>query len=168
MDRTQEKLVRGSRRLASVFTVLFWFGAFWIFSEAAWRPLKEVAAALHTPKAGEAALGLSQALLAETPAFALMGALWTARGLFARFARGEALTAASGRSLSVIGAWFIASALASGTFSSSPTTPPTPAFTAPPTVAAEIVLGCVGVALILLGRAFSAAAAIKADHDQII
>jgi hypothetical protein len=168
MDRTQERLVRGSRRLAFAFTVLFWSGALWLFSEAAWRPLKSLAAALTTPAAGEEAIVLLRSLLAETPAFALMGALWTARGLFGRFAHGEALTPASGRALSVIGAWFIASALASGTFSSAMSGAPALALATPPAVSAEIVLGCVGAALILLGRAFSAAAAIKADHDQIV
>jgi hypothetical protein len=168
MDKIQERLVRGSRRLAFAFTVLFWIGALWLLSETAWRPLKEVAAVFPSGRTVDAMLGLIRALLAETPAFALMGALWTARGLFRRFARGEALTIASGRSLSIIGCWFLASALASGTFSSAPSSRPTAAFAEPPTISAEIVLGCVGAALILLGRAFSAAAAIKADHDQIV
>jgi hypothetical protein len=168
MDKSQERLVRGSRRLSIAFTALFWFGVFWLFTEAAWRPLKEVVAALPTPRAGQETVGLARALLAETPAFALMGALWTAKALFRRFARGEALTAASGRSLSLMGVWFLASALSSGTFSTAPSAPPTAAFAAPPAISPEIVLGCVGAVLILLGRAFSTAAAIKADHDQIV
>jgi len=164
----QVKLARESGRLAVAFTALFWFGAFWLFSEAAWIPLKEVAAALPTPRAGQEFVGLARALLAETPAFALMGALWTARGLFRRFAGGEALSPATGRSLSVIGGWFLASALASGMFPGAPAGAPSATFTAHPAVSAEIVLGCVGASLILLGRAFSIAAAMKADHDQIV
>jgi hypothetical protein len=168
MDKLQQRLVRGSRRLAVAFTALFWFGLFWLFAEAAWRPLKAVVAALPTPHAWAAVLGLSRDLLAETPAFALMGALWTARGLFGRFASGEALTPASGRSLSIIGGWFLASLFCSGVFSSATSLPPAPAFGAPLAISTEILLGCVGAMLILLGRAFSAAAAIKADLDQIV
>lgn len=168
MDRNQERLVRGSRRLAFVFTVLFWTGALWLFSEAAWPSLKRAAAALTSPAAGTEAIIFLRSLLAETPAFALMGALWTAIGLFRGFARGEALTAASGRALSVIGVWFIASAVASGTFVGAPFGLQAPALAMPPTLSAEMVLGCVGIALVLLGRAFSTAAAIKADHDQIV
>jgi len=167
MDPTHAKLIRGSRRLAFAFTALFWTGALWLFSEAAWRPLKGVVASSGGGLAGAAWARLFDALLAEAPAFALMGALWTARGLFHRFALGDALTPASGRSLSLIGLWFLASALVSSLVPSR-SVPESGVFIAPPGVSMEIVLGCVGAALVLLGRAFAAAAAIKADHDQIV
>jgi len=168
MDKIHQRLVRGSRRLAVAFTALFWFGLLWLFTEAAWSPLKTLVAALPTPHVWTAALALSRTLLDETPAFALMGALWTARGLFGRFADGEALTPASGRSLSVIGGWCLASLFFSGVFSSAAFVPYKPAFGAPLAISTEILLGCVGAMLVLLGRAFSAAAAIKADLDQIV
>jgi len=168
MDTHQQRLVRGSRRLAFVFSVLFWAGVLWVFSDAIWRPLKVFVAAQGSPAASAGGAALARAVLAQTPTFALMGALWTAIGLFNRFAQGEALTAASGRSLSRIGGWFIASAIASGLFSDVPAMPAMRAMTMPPAIDAELVLCCVGAALVLLGRAFSAAAAIKAEHDQIV
>jgi len=168
MDSNQQKLIAGSRRIAFAFSVLFWAGALWLFSEVAWRPIKALVAALNTPGAGPAAIDLAHALLNHTPVFALMGALWTAIGLFRRFAQGEALSPASGRALSVIGGWFLASVLAAALFTDDVHAPPVTGFTAPLAVDAEIVLGCVGAALVLLGRAFAAAAAIKADHDQIV
>jgi hypothetical protein len=167
MDKVQEKLIRGSRRAAFAFSVLFWSGVLWLFSEA-WPPLKGFIAALHTPKAAEESVNLVRAVHTEAPAWALMGALWIAKGLFTRFARGEALTAASGRSLSVIGGCFLASVLASGTLPSPPPGLSVPVFTMSQACSSEILLGCVGTTLILLGRAFSAAAAIKLEHDQIV
>jgi len=168
MDKLHQRLVRGSRRLAVTFTALFWFGLFWLFTEAAWRPLKVIWASRATPRAWAAVLGLVEALVAETPALALMGALWTARGLFGRFGHGETLSPASGRSLSLMGAWFLASLFCSEIFSDVASTAATSAFGAPLAISTEILLACVGVMLVLLGRAFSVAAAIKSELDQIV
>ena len=106
-----------------------------------------------------------EAGVAALPAVMLLAALWTARSLFKAFEAGEVLAAGSSKRLGRLGEWLIASAVAAVLFG--------------PDLgqhklalggylSAQVVLGCIGLAIRLFGRAFGLAAEINADHAQIV
>ncbi len=158
-------LQRKSRTLKSIFGWVFGLGCFLLFSEVAYIPLKGLVIAFGGPDAGAAIQAMLEACVAALPAAMLLATLWTARSLFKAFESGEVLAATSGKTLGRLGEWLIASAVAAIVFGPDPGQH-NPAFGG--YLSAHIVLGCIGLAIRLFGRAFGLAAEINADHAQII
>lgn len=158
-----------SASLAGLLAWVSWIMGLWIFLDAAYVPLKAVGAALATAGAdlGLAVRGVLMALSGVVHVFALAGAAWSARGLFRRFAAGEVFTGANGAALGRVGDWLIASAFLSVTVAvhAAGAVGVVEAGVGWP---AAVTLGVVGLAIRLLGRAFAAAAALKAENEQFI
>lgn len=160
-----EDVSRKSRTLKSLFGWAFGIGCFLLFSEVAYMPLKRIALAIGSPDANAALTALGTTVVSAIPAIVLLAALWTARSLFKAFEAGEVLAANSSKTLSRLGDWLIASAIAAILFGPDPGQPNL-AFGG--YLSAHVVLGCVGLAIRLFGRIFGLAAEINAEHQQIV
>ncbi len=160
-----DELRKQSRNLKGVFAWLFGVGCFLLFSEVMYMPIKELVLAIGTPDVGTALRELGTAMLRALPALTLLAALWTARSLFKSFETGELLAAGSGRTLGRLGDWLIAGAVAAIAFGPD-IGPAGLAFGG--YLSAHIVLGCTGLAIRLFGKVLCLAAAISADHAQIV
>ncbi|MDH7973986.1 hypothetical protein QH494_17500 [Sphingomonas sp. AR_OL41] len=162
---TTEKVQKESATLKRLFGWLFGIGAFLIFSEIAYMPLKAVILTAGTAAGRGAVDDLAETILASLPALALLGAVWQARRVFGGFAGGEILSVEAGKALTRLGDWLVASTVLSIFFG--------PAGGRADIVfglnlSAIIMLGSVGLAIRLIGRVVEMAAAIKSDHDQIV
>lgn len=150
-----------SRSLQTLFSWLFGLGAFVLFSEHAYRPLKAVVmvgddAAWH---------GLANMAVTALPSLALLAALWSARTMFKAMAAGDILSAGSSSALTRVGDWLIGSAIigsAIGSFEDTLDALGTAYFST------LMVLAAIGLAIRLLGRIHALAATIAADNSQII
>ncbi len=169
-DRAAAKDLKGeSASMAGLLMWVSWLAAAYIFLDAAYVPLKGVGAALMTPGADmfAAVRGVLMAMAGVIHVFALLGAAWSARGLFRRFAAGEVFTGANGAALGRVGDWLIGSAFLSATVAIHFDEVRGAAVNGVSWPAA-LALGIVGLAIRLLGRAFGAAAALKAENEQFI
>ncbi|OYU34191.1 hypothetical protein [Novosphingobium sp. PASSN1] len=161
---TLTQLQEKSRSLQSLFSWLFGFGCFLLFSEMAYMPLKAVV--LAGPGDVDAAWQtLGRTAVNALPSLALLAALWSARTLFRVLATGEVLTAASSTALGRVGDWLIVSAifgLVLGPFGDKFDLLGTAYF------GTLVTLTALGLAIRLLGRIHALAADIAADNRQII
>jgi hypothetical protein len=151
--------------LKRLFGWLFGLGAFLVFAEVAYMPLKAVFLSVGTNALGGAAGHLGEAAIAALPALALLGALWQARRLFNSFATGQILSVETGKALTRLGDLLVVSTVLWFVFGPA-VDYHEPAFG--PYLSASIMLGCIGLAIRLVGRVIDMAAAIKVDHDQIV
>lgn len=169
-DHMNSDIEKKSANLASMFGWVFWLTAFWLFANVSYVPLKRFGAALVTPEtdALEAAVAFADILFAQLSVILAMIAVYTARKLFVQFSQGEVFTAQNGATLMRVGDWLIASAIialamqiieadAAGTV----TIDLSGSYFA-------VVIVLVGFAIRLFGRAFTIAADIKADNDQMV
>ena len=154
-----------SARLKRVFGWLFGIGAFLLFSEVLYVPLKGLIRAIGTPDMATAGAHLAQLAIACLPALTLLAALWTARQLFKTYAEGAILSTEGGRLLGRMGDWLIASAILAVLVG--PANTRMDALTGS-YVTVQIALMCVGFAIRLIGQVQGLAAQIKADHEQIV
>ena len=150
-----------SRSLQKLFSWLCGFGAFLLFSELAYMPLKAVVTV------GDAAAwaGLQDMAATALPSLALLAALWSARSMFKAMAAGEILSPGSSTALTRVGDWLIVSAILGlmvGPFGDSFDAISIAYFST------LVVLAAIGLAIRLLGRIHALAAAIAADNSQII
>lgn len=164
------KLQRESKDLAGFLLWIFIIVCLGLFADVLYRPLKALGGALATPEADIGAVlePFRGQAVAMIPAFMMLAALWTARSVFVAFSQGEVFTTKAGDALCAVGDWLIAAAF-------------TALFVVPSVGSVlnvegpvweldrmAVVLLCVGFAIRLIGKAFSGAAAIKAENDQII
>lgn len=166
-----DKLRAESRTLAMVFGVVFAVVALWLFGDVSYVPLKQFGAALATPEADAVATAAAygRIVVQVLPVVLMLGALWSARDLFRQFAAGDVFTPASGAKLGRIGDWLIAGAVAG--IVASPAVEIVTSAGAPTDLRFDhlsLAVGCVGLAIRLIGRAFVSAAEIKAENDQIL
>jgi hypothetical protein len=158
---------RSGRRLADLFGWLFGAGAFLLVSEVLYRPLKVFGFSLAGGASADAFGSFAEVLVGALPTAALLGAMWSARALFRGFEGGDVLAVETSRRLSRLGDWLVVSAVLAILIA--PTAPGGLSVESNfQGLLADLALGCVGLAIRLLGRVFSSAAAIKAEHDQII
>lgn len=166
-----DKLQADSRTLTVVFGVVFLVVALWLFGDVSYQPLKRFGATLVTPErdAAAAASAFGEVAIQVLPVVLMLGALGSARKLFKQFASGEVFTQSNGAQLGRIGDWLIAGAVAGVMVS--------PALEIVTNSGAasdlrfdhlSLAVGCVGLAIRLIGRAFASAAEIKAENDQIL
>ncbi len=160
-----EKIQKDSAGLKRLFGWLFGLGIFLIFSEITYKPLKAVIFSVGTGALGNALDQLGVTALGALPALALLGAVWQARRLFKSFASGKILSVEAGKALTRLGDWLVISTVLMFFFG--------PAGEHPDAafglyLSTTIMLGCIGLAIRLVGRVIDMAAAIKFDHDQIV
>ena len=160
-----DALAAQSARLKRVFGWLFGIGAFLLFSEVLYIPLKGIVRAVGTPDLGAAGERLILLAIECLPALALLAALWTARHLFKTYAEGAILSAEGGRLLGRMGDWLVASGILAVLVG--PANTKMDALTGS-YATVQVALICVGVAIRLVGRVQGLAAQIKADHEQIV
>jgi hypothetical protein len=160
-----EKVQKDSAALKQLFGWLFGLGVFLIFSEIAYLPLKTIFLSLGTDALGSAAGQLGETVVTALPALALLGAVWQARRLFSSFASGQILSAEAGKALTRLGDLLVVSTVLWFFFGPA-TDRQEPVFGA--YLSATIMLGCIGLAIRLVGRVVDLAAVIKVDHDQIV
>jgi hypothetical protein len=162
-EPTIDPLARRGRSLATLFGIIFWGGALWLFAEA-YVPLKQLGAALAgQPDAFESAgRGMLQVLGQTLPAIVLLLAVGSARRLFQAFGSGEILVAANGKKLGEIGSALAAAAvlmlLGIGGEGGEGW----------PFTSLIIVLGSVGLAVRWIGEAWERAAATQAELDSFV
>jgi hypothetical protein len=108
---------------------------------------------------------LAQTAVAALPAAAMLGAVWQARRVFKSFSSGEILSVEAGRALTRLGDWLVVSTVL--WFFVGPAIDRDDAAFGP-YLSASVMLGCIGLAIRLVGRVIDMAAAIKSDHDQIV
>ncbi|MFZ4689129.1 MAG: hypothetical protein ACOYLS_07815 [Polymorphobacter sp.] len=164
MSLTPNDLQAKSRSLQSLFGWLFGFGAFLLFSELAYMPLKAVVMA-GDAQAPAAWAGLGRMAADALPSLALLTALWSARAMFKAMAAGDVLSPGSSAALGRVGDWLIVSAvlgLGLGPFEDRFDALGTAYFSA------LVVLAVLGLAIRLLGRIHALAAEIASDNRQII
>ena len=165
VNATTEKVQKNSAALKRLFGWLFGVGAFLIFSEIVYMPLKAVLFTVGTDALGSAVRHLLATSLAASPALALLGGVWQARNLFQGFASGEILTVDAGKALTRLGDWLVISAVLSFFFGPAGEHPDA---TFGHYLSTIVMLGCLGLAIRLVGRVVEVAAEIKIDHDQIV
>ncbi|MEI6486161.1 MAG: DUF2975 domain-containing protein [Sphingomonadales bacterium] len=165
MTTTMDQLRQDSARLKRIFAWLFGIGAFLIFSEITYMPLKALLFSVGTADFADAAGDLGLTALGALPAAALLGAVWQARRLFETFAGGEIFSGATGRSLTRLGDWLVISMALLFLFGPAGERHD-PAFGF--YMGTIVMLGCIGLAIRLFGRVVAMAAAIKHDNDQIV
>jgi hypothetical protein len=104
----------------------------------------------------------------------LCWALWTARGLFARFARGETLETQTGRDLRTIGGlialYGLTTPLAGAliTLAATMANPPGQRMVGVSLGTNELILGLLGALILVLGHVMAEAARIADDNRQIV
>lgn len=162
---TTEKIKKDSAGLKRLFGWLFGLGLFLIFSEITYRPLKAIFFSVGTGALGNALDQLAVTALAALPALALLGAVWQARRLFKSFAGGQILSVEAGKALTRLGDWLVISTVLMFLFG--------PAGDHPDAafglyISTTVMLGCIGLAIRLVGRVVDMAAEIKLEHDQIV
>ncbi len=167
---TQPEIEKQSRRLATMFTWVFWITTLWLFGDVSYVPLKRVGAALVTPEkdAFDQIIAFGDVMVGFLPVIFALVAVYTIRGLLVQFSRGEIFTTRNGASLSRAGDWLIASAAASlivapavGYFYESEVENISADYIA-------IVFALVGLAIRLFGGTCALAADIKAENDQMV
>jgi len=146
------------RRFARLNRLLVALLGLWIFAGVLYVPLKRVGATLYQgAEVGSALLAVGDALAPAAPAVALLIGLWTAGGLFQRFAAGEPFAAENGAALARLGTWLLVAAavaflLGGAVF----------------LVGMAPALAVAGLMLRMVGSALGMAARLKADHDGIL
>lgn len=162
---TQEAaLGRDARRYATLFSILFWLGLLWLFSQF-YVPLKGWGAAAFAedqPLFQEANRRLIRLVLQTLPAFALLGALRTAEQLFRRLGAGPILTVEAGEGLKAIGTWLLVAGIL-GLLGFDGEGVDLAIYFRP-----DLILAAVGLAVRYVGQVWVMAAGIKAEHDQIV
>lgn len=160
-----DALQRQSRSLKKVFEWIFSISCFLLFSQVTYVPIKTVFFSVGTPDIAAALAHFGEIAVRSLPSVALLGAIWTARGLFKGYEAGAVLTPESGRAVGRLGDWLTASgvlALAVG-----PASAKMDAVTAA-YISTQLAPICVGLALRLIGQVQAIAAEIKADNEQIV
>lgn len=171
MDSTmtaEARLGRDARRYSTLFAILFWTGALWLFSQF-YVPLKQWGAAWYgseTLSLQDANRTVLKAALQSLPAFALLGALRTAETLFRRLGDGPILTVEAGEGLRTIGTWLLVAGILGlvGVDGNDSRFDLHVAVYFRP----DLILAAVGLAVRYVGQVWVMAAAIKAEHDQIV
>jgi hypothetical protein len=164
----EAQLGRDARRYATLFAILFWLGALWLFSQF-YVPLKGWGAAWYggdTAAWQEANRTVLRATLQSLPAFALLGALRTAEKLFGRLGDGPILTLEGGEGLRAIGTWLLVAGilgLVGVDGDGSQFDLHFSVYFRP-----DLILAAVGLAVRYVGQVWVMAAGIKAEHDQIV
>jgi hypothetical protein len=166
MEPDMDALAARGRRLERLFAIVFWVGALWLFAEA-YVPLKHVGAALYRQEGMFAAELFQSAFFDAMAALAMLGALWSAKELFAGFARGEAFSEGSATQLRRMGLW-LAGAGALMLFGASGYLAASDGGEGIPLLGGPLMLLVIGLAIHLLGDVLRVSADIKAEHDQII
>ncbi len=162
---TSNALHDQSRRLQSGLSWVVGFGAFLLFSQIFYIPIKGLFFAIGTPDIANATEQLLISALRSLPVVALLAALWTTRQLFKIYAGGAILSEQSGRKIGRLGDWLTASAILALVVG--PASAQMDAVTGA-YISTQIALICVGLAIRLLGRVQSLAAEIASDHAQIV
>jgi len=159
-----------SRDLAGISGWIFWMTAFWLFASVSYVPLKHLGRALVSsePDVLETAMAFGDIVIAHLPVIFAMFALYTARKLFGQFALGEVFSVENGISLTRMGDWLVASALAAILIPILTVASDEHHIWALSDSYMSVVMVFVGLAIRLIGRTFSIAAEIKADNDQIL
>lgn len=165
MTTTFDQLQAQSLRLKSLFGWAVGLGAFLLFSQIMYMPIKGLVFAIGTPDVADAVEKIIIVAVRSLPAIALLAGLWTARQLFKSYADGPILSAQSGRLLGRVGDWLTASALLG--LSVGPANAPLDHVTGS-YITIQLALICVGLAIRLLGRVQAVAAEIASDHAQIV
>lgn len=160
-----DALQRESRSLKKAFEWAFSIACFLLFSQVSYVPIKAVLFSVGTPDAMAALAHLGEIAARSLPSVALLGAIWTARGLFKAYEGGAVLTPTSGRAVGRLGDWLTASGVLA--LFVGPASDKMDAVTAA-YITTQIVLIGVGLAIRLLGRVQAIAAEIKADNEQIV
>lgn len=151
--------------LRQLFSWLFGFGVFLVFSEIAYIPLKAIFFSFGTTELASAVSDFAETAIAALPVLALLGAVWQARRVFTSFASGHILTVEAGKALGRLGDWLVISSVLMF-FVGPADDRHTAVFGL--YVSTIIMLGSVGLAIRLVGRVIEVAAAIKSEHDQIV
>ena len=162
---TNDQLRAQSLRLKSLFGWAVGLGAFLLFSQILYVPLKGIIFAIGTPDLANAAATIVEIVVRSLPAVALIAALWKARQLFEAYAVGAILSARGGQLLGRMGDWLTVSAVLA--LAVGPASDRMDAVTGA-YITTQIALICVGLALRLLGGVQAVAAEIAADHSQIV
>lgn len=160
-----DALRRQSQSLKKAFEWAFSISCFLLFSQVSYVPIKAVLFSVGTPDVTSALTHLGEIAVRSIPSVALLGAIWTARGLFKAYEGGAVLTPESGRAVGRLGDWLTASgvlALVVGPASASMDAV-TGAY-----ISTQVALIGVGLAIRLLGRVQAIAAEIKSDNEQIV
>lgn len=146
--------------MARLLSLLFGFSALSLFAEGLYVPLKRLGAGLY--RQDMSALGLFEtSVLPLVPALLLLGALWQGRQLFQHLAAGDTLVPATATGVRRSGEWIVAAAVVGLVLGG--------ILPGQQTGAALLVgLAAIGLALRSLAAVLDHAAAIKADHDQIV
>ncbi|OYY77860.1 MAG: hypothetical protein B7Y43_07895 [Sphingomonas sp. 28-62-20] len=166
MQTTQiEALQRQSQSLQKAFEWAFSISCFLLFSQVSYVPIKAVLFSVGTPDAISAIAHLGEIAARSLPSVALLGAVWTARGLFKAYGSGAVLTPQSGRAVGRLGDWLTASGVLA--LFVGPASDTMDAVTGA-YISTQIALIGVGLAIRLLGQVQAVAAAIKADNEQIV
>lgn len=162
---TIDQLQGESLRLKSLLGWVVGLGAFLLFSQIFYVPLKGLIFAIGTSGLTGAAASITETAVRSLPAIALLAALWTARKLFAVYTTGAILSAQGGRMIGRVGDWLTLSAILA--LAVGPASERMDAVTGA-YITTQIALICVGLAIRLLGRVQAVAADIAADHAQIV
>ncbi|OYY65394.1 MAG: hypothetical protein B7Y49_06595 [Sphingomonas sp. 28-62-11] len=162
---TIDRLHAESQRLKSLFGWAVGLGAFLLFSQILYVPLKGLIFAIGTPDMVGASAMIMETAVRSLPAVALIAALWTARQLFEVYSGGTILSARGGRLIGRVGDWLTVSAILA--LAVGPANDRMDAVTGA-YITTQIALICVGLAIRLLGRVQAVAADIAADHAQIV
>lgn len=150
----------GFRRMTGLLDLLLLFAGLSVFAEGLYRPLKRLGAGLYLREPGVWA-PFQDAVVPVLPAIFLLIALWQSRRLFAHLATGETLSADTTRGVRRSGEWIVAAAVTAVIIGEAGSG-------LQPGWALPIVLAAIGLALRSLAPVFDHAAAVKADHDQIV
>lgn len=167
MTSEEDSIRRSSRRLSKTFGWIFGFGVVLLISEVLYIPTKRLGFALGSDRTGTAIVEWLDTLLLGLPAIALLLALWFARRMMRDVAEHGPFGPMSGRDLGRVGTSLLVSAVAMILFTDTETLRPA----APgnlPLIATAAALGCVGLALRLLGRFQTHAAALKAENSEFV
>lgn len=164
----EAQLGRDARRYSTLFAILFWMGALWLFSQF-YVPLKGWGAAWYggeTAPLQEANRIVLRAALQAMPAFALLGALRTAEKLFRRLGDGPILTVEGGEGLRSIGTWLLVAGILGLVGVDGDGSQFDLHFAV--YFRSDLILAAVGLAVRYVGQVWVMAAGIKAEHDQIV
>jgi hypothetical protein len=160
-----DPLAKRGRSLASLFTVIFWYGALWLFAEA-YVPLKQASVAWLGSDLSlqqETGRALGQFAIRALPAVALLAAVRFARSLFTVFGTGAILVPENGERLGHIGTSLVAAAvlmLVGGWIGDGGH--------GGPLFSLVMVLGAVGLAIRWIGDAWARAAAAQAELEAFV
>ncbi|MEI6418106.1 MAG: hypothetical protein WCO82_03470 [Sphingomonadales bacterium] len=155
-----EALRHDLRKLSGLMSGLLTFAGLTVFAEGLYNPIKRLVVGLPQD-AGTALHLFHDQVMPLLPALLLLGALNEARRLFARMGDGELLAPATATGVRHTGDWVLAAAITAAFVDAV-------ASALHPGWALLGGLAAIGLGLRSLGDVLDHAAAIKADHDQIV